>query len=118
MTKVAVYGSLKKGFRANTLMKDAKFIGKDKIKCNFQMYAISWYPALIPTESQNEIEFEFYEVDEDTMSSLKDYEGYPDLFQIDNVQYKGDNYIIFIMNETHITKNTKIIKNGIWQQGI
>lgn len=117
--KVAVYGSLKKGFRAHALLSSSKFLGKDKIKCNFQMYSVSWYPALIKTEDQHEIEFEFYEIDEDTMSELKDYEGYPELFQMDSINYKNDKYIIFIMaNEKYITKTTKIIENGIWQQGI
>lgn len=68
-TKVFVYGSLKRGFHNNPLLKDCKYIGM-RFLSNYQMYDVGSFPCIIPTckhDSKYDVFGELYEVPLDVL---------------------------------------------------
>lgn len=96
MTKVAVYGSLRKGLGNHRLLEHATFIGKDQIP-NFEMYSLGAFPFIRPSETTNLITIEVYEVDSDQFARLDMLEGYPSFYdrKLVNTEY-GEAWIYFI----------------------
>ena len=79
LTRIAVYGSLKKGKYNHPLLEDSEFIGKTTVFGT--LYAVSSYPALV-NEGNNEYEAELYDVDERTYMYIKGMEigaGYEEM---------------------------------------
>ena len=75
MKKVIVYGTLKKGGRLSTYLKDAKFI-EDVIVAGFKMYDTkSGFPFIEVSGKEDTISGELYEVDYTTLETLDYIEG-------------------------------------------
>lgn len=75
---VFVYGTLKKGFRANNILEDCEFIGKEVIK-GFSMYNyMDKFPFIVRTDNKEDIVCgEIYLVPIDKIAyELDIYEGY------------------------------------------
>ncbi len=78
MAVVFVYGTLKKGFNLHHYLEDAKFLGDGFIE-GYEMYKISWYPAVVKGEGK--VFGEVYDVDEETLKIL-------DVVEDEGVLYK------------------------------
>lgn len=117
MKKIAVYGTLKEGQRAHSLITSAehKSHGCAFIETKFEMKDLNAFPALVPSKTKNRILFEFYEVNDDSYQRIQAYEGYPNLFQKDEIEYKGTKYEIYVIKENWLqyTKHNTI-KDGVW----
>lgn len=75
--KIAVYGTLRKGCRANGKLSKANFVGEDAVKGN--LYNIGWFPG-IRLGGPQDVKVEVYEVspevEGEVLSILDSYEGY------------------------------------------
>jgi len=86
MAYIGVYGTLKRGQRANGMLASGTFIGEFKVEIPFQMFNLGSFPALVAAEENHPITLEVYEVkDEQTLHSLDRYEGFPGLYQKSNI---------------------------------
>jgi len=72
-TRVAVYGTLKKGLSNHHLMQQAVFLGKDLLN-NLVLYDLGPYPGACLAPSSG-IEVEVYEVNPATLADLDVLEG-------------------------------------------
>lgn len=73
MTKVAVYGSLRKGMGNHVLLEGSKFLGNDVVQGS--MYSLGGFPGCHNHDPEDTIHIEVYEVDDDTLQSLDWLEG-------------------------------------------
>ena len=76
--KVAVYGTLKTGFRANDMLASAIPLGKGITELSYQMTDVG-YPMIKRDENGNRIRVEVYE--EPEWNTLDRYEGVPSLYE-------------------------------------
>jgi len=112
-TLIGVYGTLKRGQSANYKLDGSKFIASDKVP-GATMYNLGAYPAVIVDESNNEIHVEVYEVDDNILKVLDQYEGYPDLYGKTTVSTSnGREIIIYTMDDVDNNYAT-VIEGGIW----
>lgn len=88
---IGVYGTLKRGFRADYLLKHGKFLISGFFKIPFKMYDTGSFPVLVKdvNNHKHNIFLEIFEInDPSIITSLDMYEGYPSLFVksvVDNI---------------------------------
>jgi len=111
---IGVYGTLKTGQRANSMLATGTFIGEFRTEIPFQMYDLGSFPALVKTEENHPITLEVYEVnDEQTLKSLDRYEGFPSLYQKSTVQVKEMDVTIYTMNS--MRHGGELMESGNWK---
>lgn len=115
MTKVFVYGTLKKGHRANHLLDDAEFLGGYETEPCFTMYDLTSYPA-VSIGGTTPILGEVYEVDDSTLRKLDAYEGYPTLYQKHTLQTIYGDVDMYVMDRELAQQysNNSFIQDGVW----
>jgi gamma-glutamylcyclotransferase (GGCT)/AIG2-like uncharacterized protein YtfP len=95
MVKLAVYGTLRKGFGNDHYMKKAKFIGGVWCKTSHANYDLS--PITKPLDN-DECEVELYDIPERDYDRVKKFEmmfGYEEVTVFAN----GEEYIIFALKK-------------------
>ena len=70
-----VYGTLKKGYRANYLLETSNYLGVARTKPYFQLFSCFTYPALVRSTSGYQISGELYGVTDVQKKVIDDYEG-------------------------------------------
>jgi len=80
MTKVFVYGTLRKGHGNHGLLEQSKFIGDAKTDKKYAMYA-SGIPYVTSLEHEVQIIGEVYEVDDFGLHRLDRLEGHPNFYE-------------------------------------
>lgn len=122
MSKVLVYGTLKKGLGNHVLLKDAKFLGTTTVRG--RMYSLGAFPG-VRFDQDGSIKCEAYEVDEPTVKRLDRLEGYrgpgnddnfynrvPITFQLNGNNEQGEVYEI---NDPNLdSKGRSVIESGEW----
>ena len=119
--RVAVYGTLKRGFHNHFLLEDSEYLGVDRIK-GYSMHSMGYYPAVVTSEDENDlISVEVYEVDAETLAALDTLEGYGGFASKDNMYNRKQ--IETVYGDTHfyewadpnfaITEANKVY-SGIW----
>jgi|TARA_B110000503_G_scaffold142414_1_gene239140 gamma-glutamylcyclotransferase (GGCT)/AIG2-like uncharacterized protein YtfP len=73
-TKVAVYGSLRKGFGNHVLLSQSELIGTTQTPKEFRMFSLGAFPGVGTGTSS--IKVEVYRVNEETLARLDRLEGY------------------------------------------
>ena len=73
MKKIAVYGTLKKGYPLHSWLNDSKFLSYDKVHGTLYINGGGSIPYLVKRDKGN-IRVEVYEVSEEKFSSLKNME--------------------------------------------
>lgn len=118
-TKVAVYGTLRKGEYNWARLLDGKseYLGTYETTPNYTMYDNGGFPIVID-KGHNKIVYEVYEVDENVLQSLNRLEGctgipghpenWYDIIPIETPTGKAFMYVM------HKEKDLEIIKNGDW----
>lgn len=76
---VFVYGTLKRGHRAEHFLDRSHFIGSAASFDKFEVFGDS-FPLAVPSENGHRLLGELYQVTEDTRASLDQYEGYPSFY--------------------------------------
>jgi gamma-glutamylcyclotransferase (GGCT)/AIG2-like uncharacterized protein YtfP len=89
MHNVFVYGTLKRGFGNNRLIKDQEFMGSCATKDHFNMVSLGGFPGVLSFEEQDNpaiIRGELYCVDDDALQSMDCLEGHPDFYERKQVE--------------------------------
>jgi len=78
---ISVYGTLRKGERANYMLDKCEFIGVSEEELPFKMVNLGSFPALMTTDELNSLTIETYKVpDNDSGKKISErldlYEGY------------------------------------------
>ncbi len=126
MTKVFVYGTLKKGWGNHRLLEGSTFLGVYETPKEFSLYD-GGFPYAFHGGGEN-IRGELYEVDDDTLKNLDRLEGYPSHYNRikieahDTADSMGENYEAWIYVGTartfeHVNKSHSIIGKTIWPNG-
>lgn len=74
-----VYGTLKKGYWNNQLLKDSKFVGDSVTKNKYALYT-SGIPFLSDIEEVSKVHGELYEIDSFTLERCDRLEGHPTFY--------------------------------------
>ena len=117
-TKVCVYGTLKEGHCNSSALRNSSLLGTVKLTGPFKMVDLQYYPALIPTDSDEKdrtITAEIWEVDEETLYSLDLIEGHPNYYKrtkIDTPYGKAWCYFLPLAYKDHPE-----VVTGDWQRG-
>lgn len=119
MTKVAVYGSLRKGMSNHGILEGATFLGTTKTVNNYTMYSLGGFPKVaLDIGGPTQIVVEIYEVDDQGLRRLHRLEGFRgfddpnnfyDLSAVDTVDF-GEVLIYHINGED----TYQVVEDGDW----
>lgn len=113
MNKIAVYGSLLKGFGNASLMGDSPLLAVDEVE-GYEMYSLGYFPGIIPGDGK--IKVEVYEVNETTLRNLDRLEGHP--FMYERVPVKTVNGLeveIYEYKRTSLDGRPRV-ESGDWRE--
>jgi len=112
MTKIFVYGTLRKGFGLNHCLKAFKFLGVAKLT-GFDMYSNGYYPMVV--KGEDEIVGEVYEI-EDGESEMKILDQIECAYNRTKVKVKLNGKLTEV--ETYVYKgdvtHLEYIESGNW----
>ena len=80
MTRVFVYGSLRRGLHNHHFLAGATFVGDDVTEPAFTLYSLGAFPAMVQGGTTSVVG-EVYEVDARTLAALDRLEGHPHFYQ-------------------------------------
>jgi len=118
----SVYGTLRKGEKANYMLKECEFIGLSKELLPFKMVDLGAFPALMTSDENNELIIETYKLPQNCghiESRLDMYEGYDNsgngLYNKKLITLKSgiQSYIYFMNSEDKLYHGIKI-ESGDW----
>ena len=116
--KVFVYGTLKRGFGNNVLLKNSKFIGEAETVNRMTMLSLGGFPMVVGTYGTSTIKGEVYEVDDDTLRNLDSLEGNPNFYmrKTINVVVNGDTIkaVTYLKGKHYRPYGNPIVKSGVW----
>jgi gamma-glutamylcyclotransferase (GGCT)/AIG2-like uncharacterized protein YtfP len=113
-TKVAVYGTLRRGFGNHGLLEGSQMIGEGNTVDGFTMRARGI--PYVSKNGQTQIKVEVYSVDEVTLDDLDSLEGHPRWYKREEVDVKLDNgkyerAYMYLMDEESVS-NVGIVESG------
>lgn len=119
MATLFVYGTLKKGFSAHRILKQAPaaFLGEAKTKPEYHLYDVGSFPGIIiDATSDGGVHGELYQVPEAAFKNLDRYECVSTgLFRRDEIELEdGTKAYAYIFNSN--VENAVKIDEGIWTQ--
>ena len=115
--KVAVYGTLRKGFGNNRLLESSKFVGEGKIDNNWSLFVpvvddkMVSFPYAVEETSDEGFVCEVYEIDDKTLKSLDYLEGYPSFYDRKEVEVElnGEK----VTASMYFVKKTQVPSNAV-----
>lgn len=113
---VSVYGTLRRGFGNNKLLKNSEFLGETEIS-GFSMYSLGGFPGIIIDKSNTKnIKIELFKVTQEELNSLDRLEGYPDFYDrmLVHTEY-GDSYIYFLHSKNRYHNELPLVESGDWK---
>lgn len=115
MSRVAVYGSLRKGGALHGNLATAKYLETCKdVHIPYKMYSIcDWYPGLVRDPSGSPITFELYEVGSALLKTLDLVEGVPLLYERDWYQPMGCWIYAYVQDNP---SESQLVTSGDWNQ--
>ena len=116
MSKLFVYGTLKRGHRAHDFLgDDSVFLREAKTHSRYHLYQLGWFPGMVIDEMiDGGVQGELYEVTDECLSALDTYEGAPDLFRREDVELEDGNVVISYIYMREFSATSRI-ENGIWK---
>lgn len=119
MTKVAVYGSLRKGFGNHGRLQGSTLIGTTQTTEKFSMYSLGGFPMVqLEGAKVSPITVEIYECNDDALRSLDQLEGYRgpghnNFYERDEVETGLGTALIY-----HIEgrEGRELVDSGDWKQ--
>lgn len=127
MHRVAVYGSLKKGFGNHRLLEGSTFVGRSSTPGT--MYSLGGFPGVrLGGDNETSIAVEVYEVNDATLQRLDMLEGYDErrdkddnfynretvkLNKLDGEPTEMDVYI-YELSQSYRTNNLRLVESGVW----
>ena len=114
VTRVAVYGSLRRGFHNNLLLNGAEYLGKHVVPEGFRMISLGSFPAVIPAEDDSTgITVEVYSVDHNTLCNLDGLEGHPDWYKRQKVETPYKRAWMYVMPKDGY-EDRESVESGDW----
>ena len=116
--KVAVYGTLRKGFGNNRLLGDSRFLGEGLSEFEATMYSNGGFPILSLDEPSSKVVVEVFVVeDEATLQDLDGLEGYPYWYNrtICEFNINGELVKAWIYHQENIT-GLEEVESGDWKE--
>ena len=114
MTKVFVYGTLKKGKPNNYLLQSSELLGESIVKGQLYYYGMEGSFPVAVLEEDGEIKGEVWLVDDKTLTNLDLLEGYPDWYSKSKINTEhGEAYIYHQYNNDK--RFFHKVVNGDWQ---
>ena len=116
MTKVFVYGTLKREFSNHPVLQAAccEFLCEDTIPIGeFTMLDLGWFPALIESADGSEISGEVFEVE--SLEPLDQLEGYPRFYnrRVVTTGSGQQAWVYFIENQQ---RSRDVLTSGKWEK--
>jgi len=115
--RVAVYGTLKRGYGANSMLADATCLGRGTTVPSYQMTDVG-FPMIEPDDDGHRIRVEVY--DEPNWKVLDRYEGVPSLYQRRIVPVEldsGETVEAYIYEATNISGSPVEPSDGVLEWG-
>ena len=113
MNRVAVYGSLKKGFGNHSLLLGSQYLGTTDTYPEWNMYSLGGFPA-ITYDGDTPICVEVYKVDDETMNDLDMLEGYPNFYNRRVIDTKYGKAWIYYIQDAHSVNQYERLEHGVW----
>lgn len=88
---VFTYGTLKKGYHNNILLRNSTFICEATTKPKYRLYDCGMYPCMVEDENGVSVSGEIYEVNKKTLESLDHLEGVPWLYKRGEIEINDFN---------------------------
>lgn len=120
---VSVYGTLRRGERANYMLDKCEFIDESIESLPFEMVNLGSFPALMTSEELNNLTIETYKLPDDSKNveeRLDMYEGYDEsgngLYDKKLIKLKSgiESYIYYMKSEERLYHGVKI-DSGDWK---
>lgn len=117
--KIAVYGTLKKGYGNHSLISGSKFLGETKTEKIYDIYDLGPFPG-VKRNGSTAVTVEVYEVDNVTAKRVDILEGYIEsnpsqgLYDKEVCKTEFGDAEIYIYNGEPNSENK--IENGEWKQ--
>ncbi len=81
MTRLFVYGTLKRGCRSHRLLENQIYLGETRTVPGFRLFHLGQFPGMIrAADSPSSVSGEVYLVDDDCLRTLDEFEGVPEGF--------------------------------------
>jgi gamma-glutamylaminecyclotransferase len=108
---VAVYGTLRKGFGNNALLRTSKFLGTERTSADWTMHVFTGgiVPVIVPGESS--ITVEVYEITDNTLENLDFLEGYPHGYSRKLIKTSYGDAWIYFMNSLY-SNTLRVVESG------
>lgn len=114
--RVAVYGSLKRGCHNSHLLRNARFIGTDRLSC-LTLYDLGPYPGARLRPSRG-VEVEIYDVNDKGLAALDELEGYnprqrrTSLYQRRRLATRYGTAWVYLYNQP--VRHHQRMEQGVW----
>jgi gamma-glutamylcyclotransferase (GGCT)/AIG2-like uncharacterized protein YtfP len=114
MHRIAVYGTLRRGHGAHSILRDCRFVETERVPC-YDMFNLYGFPGIKKNKDNPlGIKVEIYDnVNDDTLAHMDHYEGVPrGMFRRDTVEIGGEPTSLYVYNDNveHFGK----INSGDW----
>jgi len=114
---LAVYGTLKENFpNYFYYLNPNKPIFRGAVKIPFKMYSEGGFPLLFPSETDNSIYLEVFQVSEKLLLKIDRLEGVPHLYSREKIFLNEINSDVFIYVITNREPYGEEIKDGIFRK--
>ena len=87
---IFVYGTLKRGQRSHHILRDQVFIAETRTQTIYRLYDTGSHPALVDDREKGiAVRGEVWQVNDETLRKLDEYEEAPDYFSRRTIQLQG-----------------------------
>lgn len=111
---IAVYGSLRFGHGNWRALLNCNPVKTEVVNIPFKMVSLGGFPGLVPSEDNNDITIELYDVSNATYRAVEQLESYPDFYQKALINTSLGEVEIYVLNHAHYRKNPSFVENGDW----
>ena len=115
--RLAVYGTLKKGFGNHHFLRNAVFEGTYELQ-GYDMYSLGCFPGI--KKGEGTITIEVYHIDEDMLENIDMLEGYDreegarSFYLRREINIQGMPTFIYIFNHS-LGANPMLVESGNWE---
>ncbi len=109
--KLFVYGTLKKGFGNNIILRNCEMIDRDSLM-DFEMRSVGWFPAINKKEGGS-VFGEVYRIDPLILRRTDGLEGYPTHYHREIVHTVGG-HEVWAYYYRHLFNDLPVVSSGIW----
>ncbi len=112
MIKVAVYGSLRKGFQNHHFLDGQQFLGTETVP-NYKMYNLGTYPGIVPYPGKG-VFAEVYDVTPERLKALDGLEGHPTFYCRKKIKTEYGNTWIYELANPDDYIGAPTVSTGEW----